>query len=155
RALTDPVLPDNRTLVVRVESPRHPGFLAGHQKVLSARTGHEHRGLPEVVVRTELFRARKETRFASGEEHVAGEHLARPPYLSGLQIERENRIAGRLRRSGVAVPSPDVQDTALDIDRGGIPHSRAGRPIDILSRRRILSTNGRSIRDRVGLPDDL
>ena len=52
-------------------------------------------------------------------EHVGRgrRHLARPADPSGLHVEREDGVGGRLRRTAVGVANADIQRSPLHVDR--------------------------------------
>ena len=62
---------------------------------------------------------------APARQHVVGQRLKRPPDLSAIDVERQDRIGRELWRVGVAVARGDVDRLSRHVDRRSRPDPAA------------------------------
>src|SRR5579859_765051 len=119
-ALAEPVLPDDRALLIRVEGVHHARFLRGNEQVAACGANEGGRAR-EVIVGSEVAWAGGVVRALGRTTHgpvVGGCNLLHPADRAGLQVHGNDGVSARLRRIGVAVTGTDIQHTATHIDRG-------------------------------------
>src|SRR6185436_20370795 len=91
---------------------------------------------------------------ASSRVRIGATHVRPPQLLTGLHVERHDRVVGvRVRRDDVDVAGADIDRVALDVDRRGIPDPGARRAIEHRARRILPADRSGSFRERAGLPD--
>ena len=145
------IAPDLSTLPVGIERVHDARLLTRDDQLTAVGQSGEHGRRAEVEIGT---RASATIHLAwRAAEHVGRprRHLLRPPHLSRLQIERENRVSGRRGRTAVRVAGRDVQGAALDVDRRRRPDSAAGGPAQLCAVG-IRAQQNWFVGDRVGLP---
>src|SRR5437762_13267033 len=109
------IAPDLSTLPVGIERVHDARLLTRDDQLTAVGQSGERGRRAEVEIGT---RASATIHVAwRAAEHVGRprRHLLRPPHLSRLQIERENRVSGRRGRTAVRVAGRDVQGAALDV----------------------------------------
>ncbi len=127
-ATAKPTLPTQRTLMIRVQTIHHAGFLSSHQHFPAIRTGHQHRRGTEIQILASIFRAIDATRQDA--THVPGivwRELARPHHPAIGEIQRKNRVTPGIGRLAVVLTSAHIESAARGIDRRRAPDGRARR----------------------------
>ena len=127
-AFACPVLPDDLAVPVGIERPADTGLLADDNQIAAARKCCEDRRAAEVEIRSVGLGTIWIRRAAAiGDVDVAGRRLLRPANRTGFQIDGDDRIARRLRRSAVGVAGRDVDQSTLRVDGRRRPDGRARR----------------------------
>ena len=124
--LADLRRPQDRPVVVRVESPDRAGLLADYQYLLAVGSLDEHRRHADVEIRAGRIRtvpaARPRTaRHAPG---VFRRRLEEPGEFTGLDVECDDRVAGCGGGTGIVLPRSGVDKAARGVNRGAGPSGR-------------------------------
>ncbi len=111
----------------------------------------------EVVVRPQLLGAigvGAVGRLATGHESVTRELLVMPHHLAVFHPKGQDGIAGGRRDPSEAVARSDVDQAALGIHRGRVPHRSARRPPTLLPIR-VFAERAQRLRDTLRNPQHL
>ena len=147
------VLPNDLSLVVRVERPPDPRLLADDDQVAAVGQRFKDRRVAEIEVGAGIFRThrRRGPLQAGGPEDIRRQELHGPLVRAVAQVEGDDRVARLALRAGVLVARRRVEHAARGVDRRRVPDCRPGRAPSLRAGRR--RSDWRRFVQGVRLPD--